>query len=172
MDYKILKNAITIQDCYDLISFGQSQYAGLNPDQLYPNRGYPGFTLTSSHSILVRLSEFLLETDFNITYDYEIGSAVNFINAQQGENIGPHIDKPLYEFDENIQILPEYENRECVMSILVGLKGQNIFSIDSDDITLEEKDVIVMRGYTVHELKPIQDAEFYMLSAFYCSNIN
>ena len=168
MDYKILKNILSKQECNDIISRGEAQYANLNPDQIYPHRYYPGFTLNDSLDIQKRLLN-LLTPDFSVTYDLGLGMAINFINAKPGESLGLHIDKPLYEFDDNLQIKPGYENREVSLTILCGLRGHNRLGIDGDDIVIEESDVILMRGYTVHELKLVE-ADFYMLSAFYCTN--
>lgn len=170
MDYRILKGVLTSSECNDIILFAESQYGDLKEDQIYPNRYYPGFTLKNSIEIQTNLTKLIPE-DFNVVYDLGLGSAINFINAKFGESLGLHIDKPNYEFDENLQVLPEYENREVSLTILCGLRGQNELSIDGNDIILCEKDVILMRGYTVHELKLVQD-DFYMLSAFYCTNIN
>ena len=172
MDYKIFKNSLTPHECQDFIDFGKSQYAGLKADQIYPNRYYPGFTLLDASSILNRLKNFIDIFDINITYDLGPGAGINYINAQIGEGIGPHIDKPLYEFDENIQVLPEYNNRACSATVLACLQGSNEFNIEGQDITIETGDVIVLRGFTVHEMKPVNTDIFYLLSAFYCTDIN
>lgn len=169
MDYKILKNALTLKECQDIIALGESQYVDLNADQIYPNRYYPGFTLKNASELQTRLAQLVPE-DFGVVFDQGLGSAINFINAGPGESLGLHIDKPLYEFDENLQVLPEYNTRECVLTLLCGLKGQNEISIDGDNLILYAQDVIIMRGYSVHELKTVIN-DFYMLSAFYCSDI-
>lgn len=170
MDYKILKSALTAKECNDIILFAESQYADLKADQIYPNRYYPGFTLKNSLDIQNNLTR-LITDDFPVVYDLGLGTAMNFINAKSGESLGPHIDKPLYEFDENLQVLPAYQGREVSLTILCCLRGQNEISVDDNIILLEETDVVLMRGYTVHELKLVQD-DFYMLSAFYCTTIN
>ena len=171
MNYKIIRNALSLEECQNLIKFGEDQYVYLNPDQIYPNRYYPGFTLRNTETIQHRLAEFVADSGLDVVYDFGLGTAVNFINAEPGDSLGMHIDKPLYEFDENLQVLPEYDNRMCSLSILAGLSGSNELGIEEDIITLNETDVIIMRGFTVHELKPVMD-KFYMLSAFYCANIN
>jgi hypothetical protein len=169
MDYKLFKNALTTSECEQFIALGKSQYPLLKEDQLYPNRGYPGFTLQNATIVLDKLATFITQTDFNIKYDYSFGTGVNFINAEQGEQIGQHIDKPLYELDDNYKVKSEFENRVCAVTVLAGIGGSNIISVEDEDIQVSAGDVIVLKGFTAHEMKPIVSDTFYLLSAFYCS---
>jgi hypothetical protein len=169
MDYRLFKNALTTSECADFVTFGKSQYGSLKQDQLYPNRGYPGFTLQNAITVLDKLATFITQTDFNIRYDYSFGTGVNFINAEQGEQIGQHIDKPLYELDDNYKVKLEFENRVCAVTVLAGIGGSNIISVEDEDIQVSAGDVIVLKGFTAHEMKPIVSDTFYLLSAFYCS---
>lgn len=169
MDYKLFKNVLTTSECEDFIELGKSQYGSLNPDQIYPNRGYPGFTLQNSTLVLDKLATFIAQTDFNITYDFGKGTGVNFINAGQGEKIGPHIDKPLYELDESYKVKLGFENRYCAGTVLACIGGENEMVIEGDSIIMTPGDVIVLKGFTAHEMKPIVSDTFYLLSAFYCS---
>jgi gentisate 1,2-dioxygenase len=169
MDYKLFKNALTTSECADFVTLGKSQYGSLKQDQLYPNRGYPGFTLQNATTVLDKLATFITQTDFNIKYDYSFGTGVNFINAEQGEQIGQHIDKPLYELDDNYKVKSEFENRVCAVTVLAGIRGSNIISVEDEDIQVSAGDVIVLKGFTAHEMKPIVSDTFYLLSAFYCS---
>lgn len=170
MDYKLFRNALTTSECEQFIEFGKSQYPLLKSDQLYPNRGYPGFVLQNATSVLDKLATFIKQAEFTEPYDYNFGTGVNFINAEQGEIIGQHIDKPLYELDDNYQIKPEYENRVCVVTVLAGIGGSNIISVEDEDIQVSAGDVIVLKGFTAHEMKTVISDTFYLLSAFYCSN--
>lgn len=169
MDYKIFKNALTTSECADFVTLGKSQYGSLKQDQLYPNRGYPGFTLQNATAVLNKLTTFITQADFNITYDYSFGTGVNFINAEQGEQIGQHIDKPLYELDEAYKVKPEFENRICAVTVLACIGGTNEMDVEGDSIIMTPGDVIVLKGFTAHEMKPIVSDTFYLLSAFYCN---
>ena len=169
MDYKLFKNVLTTSECTDFIELGKSQYGSLKQDQLYPNRGYPGFTLQNAATVLDKLATFITQTDFNINYDYSFGTGVNFINAEQGEQVGQHIDKPLYELDDTYKVKPEFENRVCVVTVLACIGGTNEMEIEGDSIIMTPGDVIVLKGFTAHEMKPIVSDTFYLLSAFYCS---
>jgi hypothetical protein len=168
MDYKLFKNALTQQECASFIALGENQYPSLNSDQLYPNRGYPGFTLKYNQEALEKLSIFVDQSEFNITYDFEKGTGINFIDAQSGESLGQHFDKPLYEYDENMKVLPGFDNRSCSATVLACIGGTNIINVEGDDITMSPGDVIIMKGFTVHEMKPVVSDTFYLLSAFYC----
>jgi hypothetical protein len=170
MDYKLFKNALTPAECADFIDLGKSQYGFLKQDQLYPNRGYPGFILQNATTVLDKLATFITQTNFNITYDYSFGTGVNFINAEQGEQIGEHIDKPLYELDEAYQVKPGFEDRYCAGTVLACIGGTNEMDIEGDSIIMTPGDVIVLKGFTAHEMKPIVLDTFYLLSAFYCSD--
>lgn len=170
MDYKIFKNALSLSECEDFVNFGQSQYPLLKTEQLYPNRGYPGFTLQNTTAVLNKLATFISQTDFNIKYDYSFGTGVNFINAERGEQIGQHIDKPLYELDDAYQVKPEFKNRVCAGTVLACIGGTNEMDIEGDSIIMTPGDVIVLKGFTAHEMKPVVSDTFYLLSAFYCSN--
>lgn len=169
MDYKLFKNALTATECEEFIALGKSQYPLLKEDQLYPNRGYPGFTLQNAKLVLEKLATFITQAEFTESYDYSFGTGVNFINAQEGERIGQHIDKPLYELDNNYKIKPEFENRYCAMSVLACIGGKNNLGIEDDIIEVSTGDVIVLKGFTAHEMKPVTLDTFYLLSAFYCS---
>jgi hypothetical protein len=169
MDYKLFKNALTTSECTDFATFGKSQYGTLKQDQLYPNRGYPGFTLQNATTVLDKLATFITQTNFNITYDYSFGTGVNFINAEQGEQIGQHIDKPLYELDDAYQVKPGFEDRYCAGAVLACIGGTNQMDIEGDSIIMTPGDVIVLKGFTAHEMKPVVSDTFYLLSAFYCS---
>jgi gentisate 1,2-dioxygenase len=168
MDYKLFKNALITSECADFAAFGKSQYESLKQDLLYPNRKYPGFTLQNATTVLDKLATFIAQTDFNITYDYSFGTGINFINAQEGEFIGQHIDKPLYELDDDYKVKPGFENRSCSATVLACVGGTNIINIEGDDIIMSPGDVVVMKGFTVHEMKPVVSDTFYLLSAFYC----
>ena len=109
MDYKLFKNVLTTSECEQFIALGKSQYPLLKVDQIYPNRAYPGFTLQNAKSVLEKLATFIIQAEFNESYDYSFGTGVNFINAEEGEQIGQHIDKPLYELDDNYKIDRNYE---------------------------------------------------------------
>jgi hypothetical protein len=170
MDYKLFKNALTISECADFVTFGKNQYGSLKQDQLYSNRGYPGFILQNATTVLDKLATFITQTNFNITYDYSFGTGVNFINAEQGEQIGQHIDKPLYELDEAYKVKPEFENRVCAVTVLACIGGTNEMGIEGDSIIMTPGDVMVLKGFTAHEMKPIVSDTFYLLSAFYCSD--
>jgi hypothetical protein len=169
MDYKLFKNVLTSAECADFVTLGKSQYETLKQDQLYPNRGYPGFILQNATAVLNKLATFITQADFNITYDYSFGTGVNFINAEQGEQIGQHIDKPLYELDEAYKVKPEFENRVCAVTVLACIGGTNEMDVEGDSIIMTPGDVIVLKGFTAHEMKPIVSDTFYLLSAFYCS---
>ena len=169
MDYKLFKNALTTSECADFAALGKSQYESLKQDLLYPNRKYPGFTLQNATTVLDKLATFITQTDFNITYDYSFGTGVNFINAQEGEFIGQHIDKPLYELDDNYKVKPGFENRYCALTVIACIGGKNNLVVDDDNIEVSTGDVIVLKGFTAHEMKPIVSDTFYLLSAFYCS---
>ena len=169
MDYKLFKNALNQQECADFVTLGKNQYGLLQEDLLYPNRKYPGFTLQNATTVLDKLATFITQTDFNIKYDYSFGTGVNFINAEQGEQIGQHIDKPLYELDEAYQVKPGFEDRYCAGTVLACVGGTNEMGIEGDSIIMTPGDVIVLKGFTVHEMKPIMSDTFYLLSAFYCS---
>lgn len=169
MDYKLFKNTLTSAECADFVALGKSQYGSLKQDQLYPNRGYPGFTLQNATAVLNKLAAFITQADFNITYDYSFGTGVNFINAEQGEQIGQHIDKPLYELDEAYKVKPEFENRVCAVTVLACIGGTNEMGIEGDSIIMSPGDVIVLKGFTAHEMKPVVSNTFYLLSAFYCN---
>jgi len=169
MDYKLFKNALNQQECADFVTLGKNQYGLLQEDLLYPNRKYPGFTLQNATTVLDKLATFITQTDFNIKYDYSFGTGVNFINAEQGEQIGEHIDKPLYELDEAYQVKPGFEDRYCAGTVLACIGGTNEMGIEGDSIIMTPGDVIVLKGFTVHEMKPIMSDTFYLLSAFYCS---
>jgi hypothetical protein len=169
MDYKLFKNALTTSECADFIELGKSQYGSLKQDLLYPNRKYPGFTLQNATAVLDKLATFITQTDFNINYDYNFGTGVNFINAEQGEQIGQHIDKPLYELDEAYKVKPGFEDRYCAGTVLACIGGTNEMDIEGDSIIMTPGDVIVLKGFTAHEMKPIVSDTFYLLSAFYCS---
>ena len=171
MDYKLFRNALTTSECEQFIEFGKSQYPLLKSDQLYPNRGYPGFILQNATSVLDKLATFIKQAEFTEPYDYSFGTGVNFINAQQGEKIGQHIDKPLYELDSNYQVKPEYENRYCSLTVIACIGGNNNLSVDDDNIEVSTGDVIVLKGFTAHEMKPVISGTFYLLSAFFCTNI-
>jgi len=171
MDYKLFKNALTTSECAEFIEFGKSQYPLLNSDQLYPNRGYPGFTLQNARPVLEKLATFITQAEFNETYDYSFGTGVNFINAQEGEKIGQHIDKPLYELDNNYKIKSEYESRYCSLTVIACIGGNNNLVVDDDNIEISTGDVIVLKGFTAHEMKPVISGTFYLLSAFFCTNI-
>ena len=169
MDYKLFKNVLTATECEEFIALGKSQYPLLNEDQLYTNRGYPGFTLQNAKSVLEKLATFITQAEFTESYDYSFGTGVNFINAQEGELIGQHIDKPLYELDDNYKVKSEFENRVCAVTVLAGIGGSNIISVEDEDIQVSAGDVIVLKGFTAHEMKPVVSDTFYLLSAFYCS---
>jgi gentisate 1,2-dioxygenase len=171
MDYKLFKNALTASECADFVVFGKSQYSLLKEDQLYPNRGYPGFTLQNAKSVLEKLATFITQAEFNDSYDYSFGTGVNFINAQEGELIGQHIDKPLYELDDNYKVKSEFENRYCAVTVIACIGGKNNLVVDDDNIEVSTGDVVVMKGFTVHEMKPIVSDTFYLLSAFYCTDL-
>ena len=171
MDYKIYRSALTPQECSDYIAFGEAQYASVNPDQKYPIRGYPGFTLKNSQAIAAKLASFIDPSGFGVVYDFGAGTGVNYLNLQTGEGVGQHFDKPLYELDENYQIKPEYKNRACSVSVLASIGGKNDFSVEGDNITLAVSDVLVIKGLTVHELKPVQSGVSYLLSGFFCTNV-
>lgn len=170
MDYKLFKNALTVTECEQFIDFGKSQYSSLKSDQLYPNRGYPGFILQNATSVLDKLATFIKQAEFTEPYDYSFGTGVNFINAQQGEKIGQHIDKPLYELDSNYQIKPEYENRYCSVTVIACIGGENTLSVENNNIQVSTGDVIVLKGFTAHEMKPVTSGTFYLLSGFFCTN--
>lgn len=171
MDYKLFRNALTTQECEQFIKFGKSQYPLLKADQLYPNRGYPGFTLQNATSVLDKLATFIKQAEFTEPYDYSFGTGVNFINAEQGEKIRQHIDKPLYELDSNYKVKPEFENRYCSLTVIACIGGQNNLSVDDDNIEVSTGDVIVLKGFTAHEIKPVISGTFYLLSGFFCTNI-
>jgi len=171
MDYKLFRNALTTSECAEFIEFGKSQYPLLKSNQLYPNRGYPGFTLQNSTSILEKLATFITQAEFTESYAYGFGTGVNFINAQEGERIGQHIDKPLYELDENYKVKPEFDNRYCSLTVIACIGGKNNLSVDDDNIEVSTGDVIVLKGFTSHEMKPITSGTFYLLSGFFCTNI-
>ena len=95
MDYILIKDALTPSECQDFKEFGESQYPLLKQDQLYPTRGYPGFTLKNATHILDKLATFIDQAGFDITYDYSFGTGVNFVNAKDGEKVGLHIDLSL-----------------------------------------------------------------------------
>ena len=170
MDYKVFKNALTPSECADFIEFGKSQYSSIKEDQLYPNRGYPGFTLQNAHTVLDKLATFINQAEFNIAYDYSFGTGVNYINAEQGESLGKHIDKPLYELDDKYKVKSEFEDRVCVVTVLAGIGGDNIISVEDNDVQVSAGDIIVLKGFTSHEMKPVVSGTFYLLSAFYCGN--
>jgi gentisate 1,2-dioxygenase len=170
MDYKLFKNALTAPECEQFIEFGKSQYPLLKEVQLYPNRKYPGFTLQNATTVLDKLATFITQTDFNITYDYSFGTGINFINAQEGEFIGQHIDKPLYKLDDNYKVKPEFENRYCALTVIACIGGKNNIVIEDDNLEVSTGDVIVLKGFTAHEIKPVISDTFYLLSAFYCSD--
>lgn len=169
MDYKLFKNALTQQECADFVTLGKNQYKSLKQDLLYPDRKYPGFTLQNATAVLDKLATFITQTDFNIKYDYSFGTGVNFINAEQGEQIGEHIDKPLYELDDAYQVKPGFEDRYCAGTVLACVGGTNEMGIEGDSIIMTPGDVIVLKGFTAHEMKPVVSDTFYLLSAFYCS---
>jgi len=170
MDYKLFKNALTINECQQFIEFGTSQYPLLKEDQLYPNRGYPGFTLQNANTVLEKLATFIAQAEFNESYDYSFGTGVNFINAQEGEQITQHIDKPLYELDDKYNVKPEFENRYCSLTVLACIGGKNNLVVEDNNIEVSIGDVIVLKGFTAHEMKPVASGTFYLLSAFYCSD--
>ena len=171
MDYKLFKNALSLSECEDFVNFGQSQYPLLKTEQLYPNRGYPGFTLQNATSVLDKLTTFITQAEFTELYDYNFGTGVNFINAQQGEKISQHIDKPLYELDENYKVKSEFENRYCSVTVIACIGGQHTLSVENNNIQVSTGDVIVLKGFTAHEMKPVTSGTFYLLSAFFCTNI-
>lgn len=171
MNYKLFKNVLTSTECQDFIEFGLKQYKLLNSDQLYPLRGYPGFTLQNSTHILDKLSTFIQQAEFTEPYDYSFGTGVNFINAKCGESIGQHIDKPLYELDDDYQMKPGFDNRYCSLTVIACLADENTLIVDDDTLLVSVGDVIVLKGFTAHEMKPITSGTFYLLSAFFCTNI-
>lgn len=171
MDYKIFKHALSVSECDDFIKYGENEYSLLKANQIYPNRGYPGFTLKNATPILDKLSTFITQAEFTEPYDYGFGTGVNFINAQQGEKIGQHIDKPLYELDENYKVKTEFDNRYCSLTVIACIGGQHDLSIDDNNIQVSTGDVIVLKGFTAHEMKPVISGTFYLLSAFFCTNI-
>ena len=170
MDYKIFKNALSVPECDDFIKFGQNQYPLLKSEQLYPLRGYPGFTLQNTTSVLDKLATFITQAGFTEPYDYNFGTGVNFINAQQGEHIGQHIDKPLYELDENYKVKTEFENRYCSVTVIACIGGEDTLSVEDNNIKVSTGDVIVLKGFTAHEMKPVVSDTFYLLSGFFCTN--
>lgn len=170
MDYILFKEALTPSECQSFKEFGESQYQSLKPDQLYPNRSYPGFTLKNATNILDKLATFIDQAEFDIDYDYSFGTGVNFVNAQDGEKVGLHIDRPLYELDENYQVKPEFENRVCAVTVLAAIGGNNVIYVEETGIPMSPGDVIVLKGFTPHEMKTVISDTFYLLSAFYCSD--
>jgi hypothetical protein len=170
MDYILFKDALTPSECQSFLEFGESQYSSLKEDQLYPNRGYPGFTLKNSKHVLDKLATFITQSEFNINYDYSFGTGVNFINAQDGEKIELHIDRPLYEMDQNYNIKPEFENRVCAVTVLAAISGNNVMYIEETGVLMYPGDVIVLKGFTPHKMKTVISDTFYLLSAFYCSD--
>jgi hypothetical protein len=170
MDYKVFKNALTEKECKEFLELGKSEYSSLKPDQLYPNRGYPGFTLKNAKPVLDKLATFISQAEFDIDYDYGLGTGVNFINAQDGEKVGLHIDKPLYELDENYNVKPGFENRVCAVTVLGVISGNNVMYIEETGIPVYPGNVIVLKGFTPHEMKTVISDTFYLLSAFYCSD--
>jgi len=168
MDYTIFRNALNELECSNFLQFGKDQYPLLKPNQLYPNRGYPGFTLKNADSILDKLTKYVSLANYKESYDRGPGTGVNFINAEPGETLDQHIDKPLYEFDQNYQIKSEFENRYCALSVLACIGGINTLVIEDADIVVSTGDVIVLKGFTAHAMKSTEKDTFYLLSAFLC----
>ena len=174
MDYTILRGALTNQQCDDYIAIGEAQYLLTNPDQKIGTRRYPGFTLANAGEELLILGA--LAQTAGVEFDYGAGTGVNYINAVSGEQVGPHIDKPLHLI-EDIQAgdLAKYQGRFCAVSVLAALTSSytgGSIDIEGEEIRLEQGDAVVIKGYTLHQLNPIETGTLQMLAAFFCTNGN
>lgn len=173
MNYIVLKNALTPQQCADYIAKGEAQYLQTNPDQKIGTRYYPGFTLTDSGEELLVLGA--LAQTAELAFDYGPGTQVNYINAVGGEHgVGPHIDVPLCTI-EDIQTgdLDKYQGRFCAVSVLAALTSDytgGSINIEGEEVRLEQGDAVVIKGYTLHQLNPIETGTLQMLAAFFCTN--
>lgn len=176
MDYEIIKSGLTPAQCSTLLDQCKKLEQKNSP------RYYPGFSISDNSQILNVLQPFAksasIANGWNQDFDLSFGTGVNFFNAAVGEKLGRHIDKPLYELDENYQVKPEFDNRYCSKTVIACLSSEysggliQIFTDEEkfDEIRLDVGDVLVINGLTPHQLAEVKSGVFYALCAFFCAN--
>lgn len=133
--------------------------------------GYPGISIENTDTIQAvynTLTPFLPD---GVMFDSGPGTGVNYVNSIDG--IHWHSDKPLYEYDDQFQLKPEFANRVCVGTVCVctgGMADILIHNVDGSESTVPMTvgDILTIERDVEHRLMPTPSpASFVCL--FVCS---
>ena len=166
--WKLIKSAVSNEKINELATVCASEFE----QSSLIEGGYPGITLKATEPVQF-LSQFMFDT---VNYDFSFGTGANYIYAPRNTRLSVHIDKPLYELDEKYCVKPEFDNRCCVGTVILGLGGTaSIEIVEEEDkketVSLSAGDVLVLSEATAHQLLPVDCDLATMLCGFYCSNI-
>lgn len=164
MNYKTIQNAVSTQQCQTLLADCRAQYDQVSadrPDLQYPTRLYPGVLLPNQTAVLNELTVIAAQTapEFNAQFDLGAGTAASYVNAQSGELIGEHYDRPING----------EEGRICSLTVMVALTDGGQIKIGDDIIDMLAGMAVVLKGNTTHELLPVADT-CNIVAGFFCTN--
>lgn len=117
--------------------------------------GYPGITVEDTNTIddvYNILTPFLPD---GLSYDRGAGTGVNYVVSDSG--IQWHADKPLYEYDEQFQLKPQFANRVCVGTVCVCIANTAdiiIRNVDGSEstVSMSPGDVLTIERDIEHRL--------------------
>ena len=191
MSYVVYRKALTVQEVALLNTMCEDEYNDLvssNKVVSYPRRRelsmYPGTELrVSSNDVLQYAFRFATKSSARLSGTVDVddgpGTGCTYINAQSGEQLSQHIDKPMYVLDSNFKVLPEHENRACGKTVVLCLTSDYvggdidiwINERDVEIVRLEAGDVLVVDGVVPHALSQIESGCFLALCCFLCYTI-
>lgn len=179
--YKVFSGIFNPIQCIRMIHQGEEELkkSGIELHEY----GYPGITIHSEDlqkELLDLLEPYALKTNAEEGWDYEVdrsfGTGVNFLKYNPGSQLGMHTDMPLFKHGPDLQVLPEYKDRVCYLTVIVCLSknhtGGELQVQDGDElmtVDLNVGDVIVLNSmYCRHQVTKVQSGKRFGMAAFFC----
>ena len=178
LNFVKVHSGITATELVDLIAVCELEKQNPRPSGF----GYPGITLKDNSFILPVMKELAdkaaADSKWKVKYDLGAGTGVNFLKFLVGDKLLPHHDMPLYELDENFVVKPIFDNRECIVSVVLNLnddyEGGEFAFVDTKTnarqiIKLAAGEALIFlshEGY--NEVTNVRSGVKYQLAAFFC----
>lgn len=187
MTYVVYKQALSSSHIDYMANITTNQFqASPNNDivQRKTQYRYPGIELSLNDTVIYDIAskyvdKFCSFTNQQPMYDNGPGTDATFVNATVGEGIAMHVDRPIYQLDDNFNILPEYVDRFCSKTVVMCLSSDyvggdidvQVSEREIETVHLLSGDVLVMESLTPHALTPISSGQFMAVCYFMCGNI-
>lgn len=183
----IYSNALSSSECAILLSNIKTKVS-FNYESF---ADYPGRTVTQFPEYLELLRNYAYQTNTDNNW-YEtlvpkVIDGMNILKYEPGMSLGPHIDKPITQYDEQGNFLQASQQQDVKLTALLALSnsddytggklsyytGNNSdFYTDEDNWTeliLNIGDILVFNNpYTPHQVSELLTGTRYMLAGWFC----